>query len=167
MSCPAHVRTILRRESLVPNIDRRVDVPVMMGTTLRADPFPDGQVLRARPLMAAGMADLGTGTEPAYSPDLPPIPLSLIFQHPTKLRPGYIGDASGQPVVSHHILDGQVLDGYPAILPDDIRGQLLQEIPSGIGYLLMYLRHSQLLLFIVGASPLLSGKRPLGTLQLM
>ena len=50
MSCPAHVRTILRRESLVPNIDRRVDVPVMMGTTLRADPFPDGQVLRARPV---------------------------------------------------------------------------------------------------------------------
>ena len=167
MSCPAHVRTILRRESLVPDVYSGVNIPVVMGTALRADPFPDGQVLRARPLMAADMADLGTWAEPAYGPNLPPIPLGLIFQHPAEFRPGYIGDASGQPVVSHHILDGQVLDSYPAILPNDIRGQLLQEIPSGIGYLLMYLRHGQLLLAIVITSPLLSGERPLGTLQLM
>ena len=137
MSCPAHVRTILRRKSLVPDVYSGVNIPVVMGTALRADPFPDGQVLRARPLMAADMANLGTGTEPAYSPDLPPIPLGLIFQHPAEFRPGYVGDASGQPVVPHHVPDGQILYGYPAILPDDIRGQLLQEIPSGISYLLM------------------------------
>ena len=131
MSCPAHVRTILRRESLVPNIDRRVNIPVVMGTALRADPFPDGQVLRARPLMAADMADLGTWAEPAYGPDLPPIPFGLVLQHPAEFRPGYVGDASGQLVVPHHVPNGQILDGYPSVPPDDVRGQLLQDIPSG------------------------------------
>lgn len=62
-----------------------IDASVVELTADWAEPFSNGEVFRARPLSAAGGAELGGRIETVYCDYLFPIPLCPVLQLPAKL----------------------------------------------------------------------------------
>ena len=83
--------------------DGGVKVAVMGSAATRARPLPDIQVLCIFVPEAAAVADLG-GREPSSdTDDCPPIPFSLVIQHPNKFTPRNITDRPCKIMIFHHV----------------------------------------------------------------
>ena len=61
------------------NIDRRVDIPVVLCSAGWADPYPDAQIFHIRVLMPAAAAHLAAGEKCADLHDLLVLPSGLIL----------------------------------------------------------------------------------------
>jgi len=119
------------------DIDRRIEIAVMVAGTLRAVPFPhrEGEAAQNMP---ADMAPLRGWVEPVDQPDLPPIPLAFILQHPPEHAQGNIRQGLGQAMVLNHPMHKQVLDADPTELANQGSGRLIQGILPRIRNLLLH-----------------------------
>ena len=59
----------------------------MVGTALRAIPFPDGEILHVFVLVAAARTELAGREIPGNGDDLLAVPFRFVFQHRPELRP--------------------------------------------------------------------------------
>ncbi len=62
------------------------------------------------------------------------IPDGFIFQLAAEFRPPRLGDAPGQGTVVHHPGHVQVFETHRVEPPDEVRGQLVQEVQAPIGH---------------------------------
>ena len=64
--------------------------------------------------------------------DFSPVPFTLIFELTEHFPPSSIGDRPSQLVVFDHVPDRKVFNSYQAIVPNQIRRQLMQKIGTSI-----------------------------------
>lgn len=109
-----------------------IDVPVVDGATFRAGPASDGQ-RQGRQGMAAVRAALAARLKARDRQQIPFLPLGLVGQHPAKLGPGRIADASGEASVLHHAAHVQVFHEDRLVFANNAGGYLVQIVTPRIG----------------------------------
>ena len=114
-----------------------VVVSVVGSPAVWASPLANLKILGARPLFAADRAGLAGREEAVYRDQLPSVPLCLVGELPAELAPGGVHNGLGQLMIFNHIAGRQVLNTNDIILANDIRGQLMQYIPTLVGDVLV------------------------------
>jgi hypothetical protein len=119
-----------------------IDVTVMDNATFRARPDTDIQRERVE-YMPTVEAAFGGGIPFVDLDQVPPIPLSFVFQLGHKLRPTYTTDSFCKTVVLDHVFDVQALHTDRLVFTYQAGRELMQEVTAAIsntgvysGYLL-------------------------------
>ena len=143
------------------NIDCGIDIPVMIGMALRADPFSYRQIFRPFVPIAADVTELRTWIPFVDFYQMFALPCQFIGQHRHKSRPPIISSRFAVMwsflVMLCHCFDIQALNADSIILIRQYRGFLLQEIFALISNLFMDSGNFQFQLLPVVASFLCTG----------
>lgn len=83
--------------------------------------------------MPAVAAPLAGGIPAVDAYECAPVPLRLVFQLAQELGPTRVRDGLGELPVLLHVADGQRLHGDHLVLAHQPCGELVQEIPAGVG----------------------------------
>ncbi|MCP2236382.1 hypothetical protein LY41_002201 [Prauserella halophila] len=93
---------------------------------------------------AAGRARL-TGGRPAVNRDhLAAVPVGLVLQHRTQLRPRGVGDGTRQRMVAHHAGHVQILEHDRLVLTNEPSTRFVRIIPPAVGDLPSRERHQRI-----------------------
>lgn len=122
-------------QALIQNIHCGVGIPVMNLAALRADPLPNAEVPDFWILVAAATAKLAAWEAcPDFNNSFV-LPFRLIFELAGKLAPGAVGNGLGQVMVLHHVADIKTLYADDIVLPNQLRGHLMQVVLPLVGNL--------------------------------
>ena len=149
------------------DVDGGVDIPVMVGATIRAYPRAHGKVLHLGVLFSAARANLARREELPDSDEYFSVTLRLIGELPKEFTPCGIPDALCQLMIFHHVLGRETLHADDVILPHNLSRELLLVVPSHVSDMLLKTGDPQASLLTVPASLLLSGKLPLKASELL
>ena len=149
------------------DVDGGVDIPVMVGATIRAYPRAHGKVLHLGVLFSAARANLARREELPDSDEYLSVTLRLIGELPKEFTPCGIPDALCQLMIFHHVLGRETLHADDVILPHNLSRELLLVVPSHVSDMLLKAGDPQASLLTVLASLLLSGKLPLKASELL
>ena len=149
------------------DIDSGVDIPVMVGTAMRAHQRAHGEVLRLRILFSAARANLARREELPDSDEYLSVTLRLIGELPEEFSPCGVPDALRQLMIFHHVLGREALNADDVVLSHDLSRELLLAISSHVSDMLLKTGDPQASLLAVLASLLLSGKLTLKASELL
>ena len=117
--------------ALMLDVQRRVDVPVVLCVAGGALPRPDVQRHGVH-LVLADMAGLGAGKPRVNLDQMLALLPGLVVQLGHQGMPGRIADVLGEAGVFHHVADLQRLDDHRLIIVNDLSRELVLEVVAGI-----------------------------------
>lgn len=120
------------RPSFVQDIDCRVDIPVVDGSANGTLPLTDGQRQFIQNISTT-VTSLAGREEAIHLMDVGAIPITFVFEHPSKRSPTRRSNGFCQPVVLDHATHVQVLHANQSVITNKLRAEFLQEIPTLIG----------------------------------
>lgn len=124
-------------QTFTPDIQRGVLIAVMRFPTVRARPEPDGEILHFTMLEYTVVTKL-TGREMrADFADQSAVPVGLVLQLTDEFTPSGVTDTQGQSAVLHHAGGFEVFRADDLVLPDQGRGEFMQEVLTLVGDALM------------------------------